>query len=263
MAPRSLFVQAEALVALERLEEAVAEYGELIDARLGGVDGLLRRAELLQRLGRPREAEADMLTAAEVDPALPWACLRLAQLLHLEGRFHVAAAQVERALARQPGCAEALNVATAIYGDLQWLDRAAAAGRRLVATEGHWAEAKRVALATYAGFRADTLATLRRADRAAGGRSDLQALASALFRLGRLRTARTLCEALMRDDPRDFPPFALCARIVARREGPAGAASFLRALRFLHGDAEDFRSALVDMEAQARPLNAASLAPSP
>ena len=56
-----------------------------MDARLGGGEGLLRRAELLQRLGRPREAETDMMTAAEVEPTLPWACLRLAQALHLQG----------------------------------------------------------------------------------------------------------------------------------------------------------------------------------
>lgn len=254
----SLFTHAEALVALDRLDEAVVEYSGLIEDRLGGADAFLRRAGLLQQLGRLPEAQADMLTAAQIEPALPWAHLRLAQMRHLRRELHPAADYVMQALARQPDCGEALNVAVAIFRDLEWLDRSAAAASAQAAEDGHWGESKRAALAAYTALHAETLARLRGGAR---DRSALLALAAALFRLGRLGRARALCEALMRDDPAAFPPFALCARIVARQEGPAAAAAFLRAVRFLHADAQDYRSALAGWEAER--LSPAGPPPSP
>ncbi len=245
---RSLFEYAEELRSLGRTEEALAEYDDLFDANLGGVEPLLRRADILRDLGRLSQASADLRQAAQIDPYNGWPLLRLAQIAQAEDKLWLAAAYVQEAVERQPEAPEIRINAAAMFRSLDWSDRAFDVVRRLPRDMADWwGGLRRDVENLYRDQHAQTLAKLRR--RREGNEAEWE-LCSDLFRLGKLRIARKLCEALMRDDCASFAAFEVYARIVARERGAAEAASFLRAVTFLHDGKPEHTQALARMEGQ-------------
>ena len=244
----SLFEYAEELRGLGRTEEALAEYGDLFDANLGGVEPLLRRADILRDLGRLSQASADLRQAARIEPFNGWPLLRLAQIAQSEDKPWLAAAYVQEAVARQPEAPEIRINAAAMFRSLDWLDRAFDVVRRLPCDMADWwGGMRRDAETLYRDQHARTLARVRRRREQGVARWEL---CLDLLKLGKLRVARKLCEAMMRDDPASFPAFEVYARIVARERGAAEAAGFLRAVVFLHGGKPEHGEALARMERQ-------------
>ncbi len=244
----NVFEYAEELRSLGRTQEALAEYADLFDANLGGVEPLLRRGDILRELGLLPQASSDLRRAAEIDPRNGWPLLRLAQIAQSEGKLWLAVAYVQEAVDRQPEAPEIRVNAAAIFRSLDWLDRAFDVVRALPRDMADWwGGMRRDAETLYRDQHAQTLAKLRR--RRQDGVTGWE-LCSDLLKLGKLRVARRLCEAMMRDDAASFAAFEVYARIVARERGAAEAASFLRAITFLHGDRPEHAEALTRMEGQ-------------
>ena len=243
-----LFAYAEELQRLGRTQEALAEYADLFDANLGGVEPLLRRGDILRELGLLPQASSDLRRAAEIDPGNAWPLLRLAQIAQSEGKLWLAAAYVQEAVDRQPEAPEIRINAAAIFRSLDWLDRAFDVVRLLPRDLADWwGGMRRDAETLYRDQHAQTLAKLRRRHQ---GREASWELCLDMFKVGKLRIARRLCEALMRDDPTSFGAFDAYAKIVARECGAPEAASFLRAVTFLHGERPEHGEALARMESQ-------------
>jgi tetratricopeptide (TPR) repeat protein len=248
---KNVFEYTEELQRLGRTEDALTEYGDLFDANLGGVEPLLRRSELFRKLGLLSEARADLERAAEIETRNGWPLLRLAQMAHSLGKPLLAAAYVQEALNRQPEAPEIRINAAAIFRSLDWLDRAFDVVRLLPRDmTDWWGDMRRDAETFYRDQHAQTLAKLGRPRRTANEAIALWRLSSELFKLGKLRIARKLCEARMREDPASFAAFEVYARIVARERGPSEAVSFLRAVAFLHGGTSEHAQALAWMENQ-------------
>ncbi len=242
---KGLLEYAEDLERLGQAEAALVEYADLVDANLCGAEPLLRRANLLRELGRPLEAQQDLELAAEVESHNGWPFLRLAQMAHSMGKPWLAAAYVQAALERQPDAPEIRINAAAIFTSLDWLDRAFAAVRPLPQDMSDWwGDMRSEGEAAYRSLHAQTLAELRRRRRTVGPDTAWEWVVSALFKLGKLRMARRLCENQMRDDPLSFAAFEVYARMVARAEGPSGAVGFLKAIVFLHRETSEYAEAL-------------------
>lgn len=249
-----LFDYAEEAVRLGRSELALAEYGDLFDACLGGIEPLMRRAELLRSLDRDAEARVDLYRAAELAPTSGWPLLRLAQGSHAANRPWLAAAEIAEAVRREPGVYEFRLNAAAMFGTLDWLDRAFAVVRDLPADmTDWWGEVRRHAEDAYRRHRAEVRAMLAARRGLPPGAFDRCALALALFKLGRLAPARRLCEALMREEPGAFSAFEILGWITAREGGAREALCYLRAIRFLHGGTHGYDHALATMARQVEP----------
>jgi tetratricopeptide (TPR) repeat protein len=245
---QSLFAQAEELKQLGRPEGALAEYGDLIDAYLGGIDSYLQRAFLLRDLGRYAEAQADFRRASDLEPWNGWPALRLAQMLREIDRPRLAAAWAKVAVDRQPDMAEIRLNASVIFASLDWLDLAYAVVRPLPRDMGDWwGHVRAQSEADWRERRADTLRRLGER------RTDLDAareLAIALLSLGRTRVVRRWCEQRLRAELAEFSDFDLYARVLAREGGLEHAVASLKALRFLFEANASYAHASARMRAE-------------
>ncbi len=248
---RDIFSHAEALLAHGRREEAVAEYGDLIDAHLGGVDPLIRRGLLLDELGRGAEAQADLETAARLEPRNGWPHLRLAQMAQARGKPWLAAACAGEAVRRQPEQPEIRVCTASIYLALGWLDLAFEVVRPVARdVDGWWGDIRREAETAYRALHARTRRELGRRKAPGDPRAFWRSMAPDLLRLGRVRAARAVCEALMRLEPSAFDAFELHTQVVAREGGVREAVGFLRAIAFLHRPTPAYRALLARMEGE-------------
>lgn len=242
--------RAAELEAQGRVEDALVEYAALADAQIGGVDPLMRRSDLLERINRTREAEIDLHRAARIagNGGLPM--MRLAQIASATGRPWLAATHIKSAIEAAPDQAASRIAAATIFLTLDWVDRAFAAVRSLP-SDGD-AIVQRAADA-YWLHHEQARARLRRFGENPDTVLDMWELSLALFRVGRIEAARSLCQRVMRDRPHSFAAFGFYAKIIARQRGVAAAAAFLAEIEPLHaGDPEytDLR-ALMDRQLEA------------
>ena len=233
------------LLARGDLEGAVAACDRLIDAGTEP-EARLTRGALLASLGRLDPARADLEAAAAADPPNPWPLQRLADMLSASGRPYAAADALSRALDGAPWLQEVRVNAGRGFLALEHLDRAYAAVRALPAELPGWWRSQRdgiVALFRPHHLHARNLLRELRGDLC--GQPRAFELALTLFKVGRLRLAEHMAEALGARDPADVEPLLLLARVRARRDGCAAAAAVLLAAqdRFT-GDAR-FDRALV------------------
>lgn len=248
---QDMFVHAEELKQLARPEDALLEYGELIDANLGGVDSLIRRAFLFQDLGRFREAQLDFELAAELEPWNGWPLLRLAQMWRAMDKPWFAAASVGRAVDRCPEMAEIRINASVIFASLDWLDLAFGVVRPLPGDMGDWwGDVRRSAEADYRRRRSEAIAMIRRLDGRARVGPAMRDVATALLSLGRTRVARQICETALREGPTSVLDFVLYAKVIARERGLEAAVDTLRAVAFLYNNDPHHQEALNLMQEQ-------------
>ena len=240
-----LFGYVEQAKAAGRLDLALLEFGDLIEARLGGIQPFHRRADLLRSMGRHEEARADYCHAARMEPENPWPMLWLAQFSFEQEQRWLAAADIAEAMRRDPVTAEFRVNAAKFFGALDWLDLAWSVVRDLPEDMGDWwGRERQTAQERYRACCGYVRAQLQAYSK--GDQCDPKTcldLARELFKLGRLRMARTLCEQLMAQEPCSFPAFEVHAWIVARSEGAAAAHAFLCAMHFLHAGGESYLGA--------------------
>lgn len=242
------FAAARQLQAAGDLQGALDEYGRLIAAGVETAAALEARSGLLREVGELIAAEADLERASALDADSPWPLMRLYQLAEASGRLVTAAQYIAKAVDRDPASYEMRVNAAAAYTHVDWLDLAFHSIRDLPENlPDWWASARQIAVTRYRRQHAEALEMLRSRRSTDDLRARLWELAIKLSSLGRLRVSRQICEGLMRETPHSFPAFWLCARIVARQEGPAAAVSFLRSLTWLHGGAREFDDALALM----------------
>ena len=217
-------------------DRAIAEYNKLLDACSAGIEPLIRRSELFQRIGRVSEAEKDFRHAAKIYQNDGRPFLGLARLASENERQWLAAHYIEAAMGLQPEVAEFRIVGAMIFLPLGWFDRALAVVRYLPSNlPDHWKGVKNFAEKEYRTYRTDALMRCRVYGKHPDPVLGIFELALSLFYVGRLEVAGKLCEAVMRDRPHSFAAFEFYAKIVARRRGAAYAVEFLRAVSFLHG----------------------------
>ncbi len=154
----------------------------------------------------------------------------------------VAAKYMQAALDLAPEHDEFRVNAAAIYSRLGWLDLAFHTARSLPEhLSDWWARARRTALDDYRQRRSSTLKFLRqRRGGATYGRDERWRLSQDLFALGRISTARSICEQLVCEGPRSYPAFYFLAQIIARQSGPDAAVAFLQSVETLADDLPDY-----------------------
>lgn len=100
---------ADALLALGRVDEALASYRRALALKPDFVEAHNNLALALRELDRPGEALAALERAVALRPDFPEAHNNLGMLLEAQGRPGEAIASLERALALRPGYPDALN----------------------------------------------------------------------------------------------------------------------------------------------------------
>lgn len=121
------------LAALQRNDEALACYDDLIALAPDFVDAHMKRGELLSRLGRFAEAAAGYGQLIALDPRHLDALLHKGEALHYLGRFNDAIACYDRILAIQPNHFAALVDRGCAFKDLGRANEAIAAFDRALA----------------------------------------------------------------------------------------------------------------------------------
>jgi predicted O-linked N-acetylglucosamine transferase (SPINDLY family) len=97
------------LAQLQRYQEALSDFGRVVELRPGWVPGWLNRGRLLGHLGRAQEALANFERALQIEPRNPEALRFRADILFMVKRNAEAAQAYEAYLAIRPNDAEAWN----------------------------------------------------------------------------------------------------------------------------------------------------------
>ena len=190
---------------LELLERAAALRDDYVPLHL-------RRAGLLERAGRPQDAEAAYRRALALDPANRHAHAGLGRRLTASGASEPARHHLERALADGPLRAALAGLAQwhRRWGDLEMAERLARRAAALPLFEPPdllAAELERLGVST--------TAVMRRV--------------LALERAGRLRDARAILERLVRDHPATAPGRSRLGEVHLAEGNPAAALAQFRA----------------------------------
>lgn len=228
-----IFARVQDLEGQGRLTEALAEYTRLIDAGEGGSTALTRRGLLHNQLGAFSRMTADLERAQAIGPDDPYPWMWQGHIAKAMRRPHFAAACMAAALACSPPVyAPEMRVQRAdVCLMLGWLDDADRMARALAPDVADWwAGTRRDALERRRERHASTRTLLRKFRAGPPTRFMRLDLAARMLSLGRLRLARTLCEALIREEPHDYEPIEWLSHVIARADGAAEALAFLTAL---------------------------------